>query len=648
MQPLGINRQSEIHTIKRQTNDIKEGQIVTGKVLKIHPNQTAEVQIGSVKMTAVLDAPLKAGERYWLQAGSINGQLSFKVLGEAPTELQGAKEWSLKLLQQLNIPETKNSLAVAQLFLKKNFTITKDSIMNVIGWLDGSKNIEKSSSIVQFMFKNELPITKDVFFALQSLDKNKSFHNMLSTLIQELTPDNSESATLLKNLLTTNLSSQEKLLGEKLILQLIKNTVNPDIKDIKENLSALQKLGVVPPTMTEKELAAKLIESINNVQSIKGKNFIPFKDVLRILGEANQAIASKREDLVAVALKKIVQIDHTGQLKPILEDIQETIKNVQSQPLPEIEGKLIKISQKLVSEFLKNLENNLVNLPTKQSENITRIIQSVSTLPLQEMESLSNNIGNTLFSIEENSSEKVFLHQKLSQNDWNQLAKLVQDDMKMLNISNPESAAVNIKKLISSLGLDFENSLLRMNADPEKNSQDLVTIKPLLMKLIQETQSQSVRETAEQVLHRITAQQILTHEAGPLQNIIVQIPLQLRGFQTDMTMQWSGRKNKDGNIDPEFCRVLFYLKLEQIDETVVDMQIQKKIITVSVYNERSDFIKQIAHPLIPMIKEHLNAKGFTLSNITFEAPKKEMDFIKLDSVDDRIMAGPYTGVDLKI
>ena len=27
-------------------------------------------------------------------------------------------------------------------------------------------------------------------------------------------------------------------------------------------------------------------------------------------------------------------------------------------------------------------------------------------------------------------------------------------------------------------------------------------------------------------------------------------------------MQWSGRKKENGQIDPSFCRVLFYLELE--------------------------------------------------------------------------------------
>ncbi|WP_108669715.1 hypothetical protein [Peribacillus acanthi] len=647
MQPLSINRQSELVPNKQQSTDIKEGQIVHGKVLKIHPNQTAEVQIGNMKMTAVLEAPLKVGERYWLQASIKGGVLTFKALDEAPSSLLEGKESAIKLLQHLNISESKNSIAVAQLFLKKNLPLTKDGLMTVIGWLDTSKNIEKSTNIVQFMFKNELPVTKDVFLALQSLDKNKNFHSMISTLLQQLTTEDSEVATALKNLLIVNHSSQEKQLGEKLVFQLLKNAVNPENTENKNHLSALQKLGIISPTVTGKELTNKLIETVNHITSNIDKASFPNKESLQIVGLTNQAIANKSVDQVGVALNNFSTIAQTSQQGSIAEELQSVVKNLQSQPLQESENVLIKISQRLLSEALSTIENNLANTSHKQSDYITRIVQSTSNLPIGEMENLSVNIGKMLISLEDNNADPV-IHQKLSQSDWNQLAKLVQEDIKMMDISIPESAAINIKKLIGSIGLDFENRLFRLNTDPELKNQELDTIKPLLMKLIQETQSHSVREAAEQVLHRITAQQILTHEAGPLQNIIAQIPLDLAGFKTDMTMQWSGRKNKDGKIDPDYCRVLFYLRLEQIDETVVDMQIQKKIISVTVYNDRSEFIKQLAQPLIPKIKENFNTKGFTLTSVSFESPKKENEFLKMDSIDNQFMASRYSGVDLKI
>jgi hypothetical protein len=102
--------------------------------------------------------------------------------------------------------------------------------------------------------------------------------------------------------------------------------------------------------------------------------------------------------------------------------------------------------------------------------------------------------------------------------------------------------------------------------------------------LLNEQIPASIKEMAEQILHRITAQQILSQENGPIQNLLLTLPLNLRTIQTDLTLQWSRRKTKDGQLDQDYCRVLFYLELERLKETVIDMQVQNRIIKVTVIN----------------------------------------------------------------
>ena len=41
---------------------------------------------------------------------------------------------------------------------------------------------------------------------------------------------------------------------------------------------------------------------------------------------------------------------------------------------------------------------------------------------------------------------------------------------------------------------------------------------------------------------------------------------------------------KDGKIDPDFARILFYLDLESIDKTIIDMQVQNSVVSVTVFN----------------------------------------------------------------
>lgn len=60
----------------------------------------------------------------------------------------------------------------------------------------------------------------------------------------------------------------------------------------------------------------------------------------------------------------------------------------------------------------------------------------------------------------------------------------------------------------------------------------------------------------------------------------------------DATLQWNGRMKEDGKIDANYARILFYLQMESMKETVIDMQVQNRVVTVTVFNENSDIAFQ--------------------------------------------------------
>ena len=95
--------------------------------------------------------------------------------------------------------------------------------------------------------------------------------------------------------------------------------------------------------------------------------------------------------------------------------------------------------------------------------------------------------------------------------------------------------------------------------------------------------------TAEKLLDKITGLQLLGQESGPILQQVVQIPLHIQNKMVDLTLQWNGRRKENSNeIDPAFCRVLFYLELETLQDTFVDMQVQNRIIKITVMNENQN------------------------------------------------------------
>ena len=77
----------------------------------------------------------------------------------------------------------------------------------------------------------------------------------------------------------------------------------------------------------------------------------------------------------------------------------------------------------------------------------------------------------------------------------------------------------------------------------------------------------------------------MSGENGPQHQLLMQVPLEFLGKKMDATLEWNGRMKEDGKIDSDFARIMFYLKLDTLNETVVDMQVQNRIVTITVYND---------------------------------------------------------------
>lgn len=59
---------------------LRPGQMISGKVTKLFPNQIAEVLVGSHKVIAQLETPLSVNERHWFQVQPGEGKVHLRVL----------------------------------------------------------------------------------------------------------------------------------------------------------------------------------------------------------------------------------------------------------------------------------------------------------------------------------------------------------------------------------------------------------------------------------------------------------------------------------------------------------------------------------------------------------------------------------------
>lgn len=204
-----------------------------------------------------------------------------------------------------------------------------------------------------------------------------------------------------------------------------------------------------------------------------------------------------------------------------------------------------------------------------------------------------------------------------------------------------------LKGLIKNIGFSYEHEVAQFLKQPQEELLSKEALKPLLLDFLKEASPGPANEIAERVLHKITGLQLLAQESGPIQQFVLQVPVSLQHKAVDLTMQWSGRKTEDGQIDPAYCRILFYLELENLHDTIVDMQVQNRIMTISVMNENGH-LKQFASPFIDKLKENLKSIDFTLSAVHFTQPSRPVLKHDKQQLSPYFTSSQYSGVDLRI
>lgn len=576
----------------------KQGQIIYGRVNKIISGQTAEVQIGHQKIQANLEAALKTGDHYWLQVVSGEGKPTMKVLDSVSAPAMTIKEVAQQLLDQLGVASSKNSKELAEFFLKNELPITKEMFQSALQWMKSADSIQSGFSILKIMFDQKLPFITEVFNALNAQSKSESLHEMLNQLLSGISNSKETHTTIqLKGVLASLVTPIEGQIQEMGLPKLLSYWLNSNsTKDSQTGAySLLQKTGFISEKISEADLLMKLEKDF---QTVDLKNDV-LKNIQQSLKTNSELQNQKNEpQMIMKGLETILNEMKTGNV-----DVSASKKT-------------------MFSDFLAlfNSDGQQVNQAKKELTNQIQLLMQNREDP----QLLSN--------------ERAVL-------------QLLANEFKSPDFTNAGTIANHLKELTKMLGLQFEQVLANAHSlGAARLDEELITLKPLLLKLLKEQQPAIVKEIAEKVVDRITAQQILSQENGPMQNVLLTLPLNIGNYQTDATLQWSGRKRGDGSIDPNYCRILFYLDLEQIKETIIDMQVQNRVINMIVINERSEWLESTASPFVKVLRKNLEQMDYTLSGVAFENVRNSP--VVEDSKDSKplipLIASSYNGVDIRI
>jgi len=179
-------------------------------------------------------------------------------------------------------------------------------------------------------------------------------------------------------------------------------------------------------------------------------------------------------------------------------------------------------------------------------------------------------------------------------------------------------------------------------------SQELQALREMLLVVSKEGVVEgTVKDQIDSLRLRIDGQPLLQQDFGPTSQMITQIPL-FSLNNTDLIIQWNGKKQENGKVDPSFCRIIFFLQLPILEETFVDVQIQNRVMTITITNNL-EALKPLVIEHTEKLKEHLHKMDYHLTSIkvkSFELPANQKHPQKQFNITGSIES--YTGVDVKI
>ncbi|WP_096435426.1 hypothetical protein [Alteribacter populi] len=199
---------------------------------------------------------------------------------------------------------------------------------------------------------------------------------------------------------------------------------------------------------------------------------------------------------------------------------------------------------------------------------------------------------------------------------------------------------------LQQLGLDYESQLKRHVVD-ERPLETRSLKQELLHFLSSQNVSGELKDSANAIIYRITGTQLLATEQHPyLHQQIVHLPYKNHSLLQDVTVQWEGRKKRNGDWDSDFCRILFYLDLEALKSTVVDVHIQNRVVSLTVYNENA-MSEQAINSLRPHLENELFRLDYQLSSVNWKQPETVKEMISQSKSAYELGSAP-SGVDIRI
>ena len=566
--------------IHSKSINLRPGQVFQGTITQLYPGQLAQLQMGNMQLSAQLEAQLEKGRQYWfrVQAGG-EGIPRLKVLENVPPQPreQGAQPQNIQqVLRQLGLPTGGNHERLLQHLSQQSLPFSRANLAAGAELMQQSQlPARESMPIIQNMMQQGLPMSRDVFQAMSAMAQNQTFGATAEGLLQQLgqlnsgTPQASQLQQMLGNML-----QQSDPMGMTSSGQSSSDT--PRLAGIYHGI--LQQIQGGNPQLQEQSLS--VLRDMGVIRAGEGAQVLMDQFKAAVLRPENQA-------MVRALWPQLFSGNQSGM--PLAQMSSQAVFNMlMGQVQLSQTGAVESLTQLLMGGQHSGQGSQQGNTPLMAVDSLDRWLHAQPAATQQLM------------------------------------ATVTEGRPQQFMMAGSQDAGM-LRQFLQQMGLQHEQQMVQqMDKGDQMNARQLDTLKGQLMQFLQQNQSlpHSVQQQAEFLLSRLTGYQLMSMDQnGPTQHLLFQVPVKMGNTFQDMTLQWDGRKKADGSIDEDHCRILFYLHMTELEETVIDVQIQKRVVSITVYN---DEVKPEAFQLLqPLLESQLKGKDYHLSSLKWQQPEKD-------------------------
>ncbi len=594
---------------------LKEGQMFHGQVKQLYPGQMAEVQIGGQKLVAKLEVPMKAGDSYYFQVKAVEPELQLKIISGPTQASEGTSKQLAGLMDAMQLPKTTEMQALLNFVVQNKIPMSRENLIEAANLLKNVPIAMRGEALqsIQKLMELKLPLNENLFRSLLGVEAREGMHSNLTALKNALMLDLALTHQLKSSVLTTleNVSKPFTQATSNAVLGQAFLTLLDQGEQPENRFSALQLLkdaGLLP----QKTSLANLQQVLQTVlqSNAEGLPKMPLQN-----GQVNQQPAQQLMELIRQMTTNL-----TTQTAIPFENLKAAIQSdlqMNTQQKNELMAIVNRASQApQTNETLTKLTGELNQALLRQAA------QQVVASPFQHTATTESSTERLLSLIGQQQSGQMTNLMKIAESSGNvAVQKMVEAAETLVSVAIDGRAMKDaLQSVFRGLGVNYEAALLGRDTDIGRLSESL---KPQLLEILQQQViSPGLREATENVVMRMNGPLLQSGENGLQHQLVMQVPLEFFGKRVDTTLEWNGRMKADGKIDPDYARILFYLDLASLKETVIDMQVQNRVVSITVFNA-DDSLKNIGSALQKSLKEGLELSEYKLSGVFFKTFEKE-------------------------